>query len=597
MSKKILIILSTVLLALGIITPVNKLNALSEEEAYKNLTKAEEAYEKAQQAYDKGSLGFFEYVGSNEAVNILKDGRLDDYTNIGQDGDATNLDNMKYAIEIMEVCNNFRKNDDILTDNRYGLKVTDKQMAIAQKQNNWSAEHFLKHSEEYTYDENLAYGYYADEELSYDDNIGPFQTWYNEEKKNYQNEDGTTFHYENIMGDFIYTGAALSDKDGCYDVVSQVFDDKESNEKAYSVSEYRNRFMEYYNKIYDDLNTAKENLEKAQKAYRKVSNVEKVWNRLGGDTRYETMSLITEEGYADNSCESIILTTGKNYPDALAGSALAGLLSAPLITTKSDVLSEDARKEILRTAKNENTVVYILGGTNAVSEEVEKAVQELGLSTERIAGDTRQKTALKIYEKGKGRWGNTCVIAYGNNFPDSLSVGPYSYVNKAPVFLTNKSGSISDEVKNIILENFDNIVIVGGESVVSKDVFWNLYFSGKEVIRLAGDTRYETSEEIALWSAGKKTDYSVQPETVLSLDGLGVAYAANFPDALTAVNVLGPSKSVLILASYDKDSTKENTNKVFENIFNNYYNEINEGYIFGGTSAVSKDIENTLKSY
>ncbi len=59
-------------------------------------------------------------------------------------------------------------------------------------------------------------------------------------------------------------------------------------------------------------------------------------NRFGGASRYETTALINNAFFALGSSDTAFLATGSNFPDALAGAALAGLISAPMyITTKS----------------------------------------------------------------------------------------------------------------------------------------------------------------------------------------------------------------------------------------------------------------------
>ncbi|QEO13855.1 hypothetical protein FLP10_05025 [Agromyces intestinalis] len=58
--------------------------------------------------------------------------------------------------------------------------------------------------------------------------------------------------------------------------------------------------------------------------------------RYGGADRYETAALITRGFFSAGSADSAFLATGADFPDALAGAALAGKLAAPLnITLRS----------------------------------------------------------------------------------------------------------------------------------------------------------------------------------------------------------------------------------------------------------------------
>ena len=69
------------------------------------VTSAQSAVDAAQAEFDKGSVGFFDYVGNTTAANIIRnrvstqDNDTWGNTNIGGQGDATSLENMKNAID------------------------------------------------------------------------------------------------------------------------------------------------------------------------------------------------------------------------------------------------------------------------------------------------------------------------------------------------------------------------------------------------------------------------------------------------------------------------------------------------------------------
>ncbi|WDC84176.1 cell wall-binding repeat-containing protein [Caloramator sp. mosi_1] len=64
--------------------------------------------------------------------------------------------------------------------------------------------------------------------------------------------------------------------------------------------------------------------------------------------------------------------------------------------------------------------MFIIGSEGAVSKEVENKIRSLNINVERIGGEDRYETAVKIAQK----LGTTkeVFVATGLNYPDALSV-------------------------------------------------------------------------------------------------------------------------------------------------------------------------------
>src|SRR3712207_1315317 len=101
--------------------------------------------------------------------------------------------------------------------------------------------------------------------------------------------------------------------------------------------------------------------------------------RYAGYNRYDTAELIATddtEFAADYSGDALILATGERFPDALAGSTLGGLEDAPIVLTPRTLVDgelDDDVVEALETYDGLETV-YLLGGVDAISQEVEDAI-------------------------------------------------------------------------------------------------------------------------------------------------------------------------------------------------------------------------------
>lgn len=116
--------------------------------------------------------------------------------------------------------------------------------------------------------------------------------------------------------------------------------------------------------------------------------------RISGSTRYETMAMVSQTAFPSAASKAAVVASGSSFPDALAASSLAGHLNAPILLTDPKTLSNATANELDRLDAD---TIYIIGGTNAVSNNAEKAIQASRPSAtiRRLAGNTRFDTAIK----------------------------------------------------------------------------------------------------------------------------------------------------------------------------------------------------------
>ncbi len=149
--------------------------------------------------------------------------------------------------------------------------------------------------------------------------------------------------------------------------------------------------------------------------------------RIAGADRYATAHEIAK--IFNESPERVLIVRGDDENempqiiDGLTASGLAGVEDAPILLVRQDRLP-DATKEALEEMEPEEA--WIIGGTAAISEEVEAEIEALGIDTERIAGENRFETAAEIALKMESATGNIGIITNGNdqNLVDSLTAGP-----------------------------------------------------------------------------------------------------------------------------------------------------------------------------
>ncbi|WP_377887467.1 cell wall-binding repeat-containing protein [Alkalihalobacillus sp. R86527] len=286
-------------------------------------------------------------------------------------------------------------------------------------------------------------------------------------------------------------------------------------------------------------------------------------DRAKGKDRYETAAFIaylqTLEG--GGKPDNVVLTTGANYADALAGAPLAYHLEAPILLTMKDKLPNATEGELnFLEAKK----VTIVGGTGVVSTDVEDYLkEELGLEVNRISGKDRYETAAAVAAELPET--DTAVVAYGKNFPDALSVASEAARNGMPILLTD-TNHVPEATKKA-LQNYEKSYVVGGTGVISENVFKNEL---PEPTRLSGNDRYATSVAIANEFQNDK-NFAV------------VATGEGFADALTGSLLAANFTNPLLLTPKDKLDPSVAT--YFKNHETRYYT------ILGGEGAVSEDVE------
>ncbi|EFG86647.1 cell wall-binding repeat-containing protein [Clostridium carboxidivorans] len=90
--------------------------------------------------------------------------------------------------------------------------------------------------------------------------------------------------------------------------------------------------------------------------------------RLYGDSRYDTNTAVAKRFASDLNFNTIYLSSGENFPDALAGSALAAKNSTCVLLI-SDYIGEATKKFAFDKLPSENNI-KILGGQGAVSDKL-----------------------------------------------------------------------------------------------------------------------------------------------------------------------------------------------------------------------------------
>ncbi len=286
--------------------------------------------------------------------------------------------------------------------------------------------------------------------------------------------------------------------------------------------------------------------------------------RIAGEDRYETAVEIAKTGFEEGYTRHVVLATGQNFPDALAGAPLAYQYSAPILLTQTKQLPASV-KEALNYFGTEH--VTILGGQTAVSKNVEKSLTKMGITFDRIEGKDRYETATKIAKEIDPYFSDTAFVTYGGNFPDALSVASIAAFQGSPILLTKTKEIPAVTAK--ALKNYNDTYVIGGTAVVSNTVFNKL----PHPKRISGNNRYDTSVQVA-----KQLD--------MQGNAVNLATGENFADALSG-SVLAANFYEPVLLTRKHELPKE-VKKLFMDKDTFFFT------IFGGPNAISEDVEDEI---
>ena len=284
--------------------------------------------------------------------------------------------------------------------------------------------------------------------------------------------------------------------------------------------------------------------------------------RVAGGSRYSTCLEVADElkiALGVDKFASVVVASGLDFPDALAGTYLAAVREAPMLLIDDGHISMIV--DYIREHMAADGTIYILGSENAVSAKAEAALSAVG-TISRLGGRSRFVTNLKIREEVGTSTGELLVV-YAINPWDALSVSS----SGRPILLVN--GALRDDQKQYLEATvFDRITIIGSESVISGKLEAELENYCSNVGRVFGRNRYQTSMEVA------KYFYGIPGGNVI------IACGTNFPDGLCSGALAYARKAPVILTDAGREP-------LAAEYVTNY--DVQTGYIIGSAKVVSEE--------
>lgn len=164
---------------------------------------------------------------------------------------------------------------------------------------------------------------------------------------------------------------------------------------------------------------------------------------------------------------------GRGWPDALAAATLAASQQVPILLTRPNELPAATAEILGRDGFGE---VRIVGGTGAISAEVEQAVKELDHDTRRLSGKDRYATALAVVGElvELGHSIDSIYVATGESFPDAMAAAA-SVASQGRILLLLDGDTVdgAPQVLEWLRANkadVDELTALGGQKAIANDV-------------------------------------------------------------------------------------------------------------------------------
>ena len=212
-------------------------------------------------------------------------------------------------------------------------------------------------------------------------------------------------------------------------------------------------------------------------------------DKLVGAGRWETAIEVSKKGWSKS--DKAVIVNDSSIADALAATPFAEAEDAPILLTGKDKLNEKTKEELKRLGVKK---VYVIGGENTLTKNIETELKAQNIEIDRIQGATRELTALAIAERlDKIKDISEIAVVNGTKgLADAVSIAAVAADKDMAIILSNsKEGTkASDEFIN--KEDIKTSYVIGGPNTVSNEVLGKL----PNAKRINGMDRNETNAKV-----------------------------------------------------------------------------------------------------
>lgn len=333
--------------------------------------------------------------------------------------------------------------------------------------------------------------------------------------------------------------------------------------------------------------------------------------RLEGKDRFDTAISVSNEfkrlsDKNNEKVENVVLANAFDYPDSIASAPLSKIYNAPLLLTEKDKLNSKTEAQL---KKLKIKKVFIVGGTGVVSQNVENKLKSIGITVERLAGENRYQTSLKIANKVLDyRLANapTNFLGYkyrsiflvdGHRYTDALTLAGMSGRNDTPIVLLPSN----EDLKPSDVKGLNELINKATEGENDKEIprekleiYWFLPYFNDNFFENVPNCSMQGSIENK-YMANLTLNWANQ--AILDSNNVMMATGENFPDAL-AGGALASKLNMPVVFTGDafKETYKDlgNAKEIIKKETESYSNSYNV-YLVGGKAIVKDGAEKKLK--
>ncbi|MCC0732135.1 MULTISPECIES: cell wall-binding repeat-containing protein [unclassified Clostridioides] len=270
--------------------------------------------------------------------------------------------------------------------------------------------------------------------------------------------------------------------------------------------------------------------------------------RIQGKNKYEVAGLIADRNNYDTV---IIVNVSDTMSDGLSASGLAGTENAPILLTEKNKMSDVTVQKLDKVKK-----VYLIGGEDSISKEVEDNIKRKVVEVVRISGIDRTETSYNVAKKISEK-NDIKKVMLTNAFKgeaDAMSIASVAVREKSPIILTD-GNSIPFNIKE--LESY----VIGGHSSMS-----NKIVESTNSTRLGGIDRFETNMHIVDYFYKNTKEFYVASASELVYALIGSTLAKDIPiilvDKGSDKSILKGASKVTVIGNLNESIIKECINAV-----------------------------------
>lgn len=177
-----------------------------------------------------------------------------------------------------------------------------------------------------------------------------------------------------------------------------------------------------------------------------------------GENFYGTATALNN--LAEAPRHTYILTNGESEREGRIACSLAGLLDASLAATRSEQIPDILQQELRHEEPSE---IIVLGNENRIKQSVISELESLCPHARIHRIETGEDAyGIDAYQLGLEtgeQWGDAAILARDGFDAAMISLSPFAYAKKAPVFYLDEKSS--DQSTGEALNAFDEIIAVG----------------------------------------------------------------------------------------------------------------------------------------